>query len=357
MIAGVAAGVARSLNMPVWLIRIAFIVLTIGGGGGLVAYVALWLLVRSEDEPEPLIHRLGQRVAGSGWLGLALVVVALIVLANSIPFIDGGLIVAAALFIIGVLIYRGDLKPSTVKPPAEPGQVPATQTPAPRAAAAVPFVAPNPKPKRPPSILGRITLGLTLVAAGGVALADQISPLIDAAPRHYLAVAVLTVGLGLMVGTIWGRARWLIVVGLLLLPALFGSHAAEFGFVEGPEGFTGGLVYGAAFGKIELEVTEESELEPEYRVGFGTITLDLSRLSLTEPRRSEVSVGAGDITVIVPENLNIALDAASGLGSVELFGERHLGRVEHSSDREGPLLELVLRTGAGEIVIRTAEEG
>jgi phage shock protein C len=52
MLAGVAGGLARYLDVDVTLVRIAFAVLTVvGGGAGIPLYLACWLLV-PEDGAE-----------------------------------------------------------------------------------------------------------------------------------------------------------------------------------------------------------------------------------------------------------------------------------------------------------------
>ncbi|MBL8929757.1 MAG: PspC domain-containing protein [Kineosporiaceae bacterium] len=53
VVAGVAAGVARHLSLPVGAVRIAFVVAALGGGAGLVLYIWLWALVPSWEQPPP----------------------------------------------------------------------------------------------------------------------------------------------------------------------------------------------------------------------------------------------------------------------------------------------------------------
>ncbi len=43
-IAGVCGGIAEYFNIDSLLVRVAFLVLTFGFGGGLIAYIVLWLL-------------------------------------------------------------------------------------------------------------------------------------------------------------------------------------------------------------------------------------------------------------------------------------------------------------------------
>jgi signal transduction histidine kinase/phage shock protein PspC (stress-responsive transcriptional regulator) len=45
MVGGVARGLATHLGVKVWVIRVAFVLLTVNGGAGIAAYVAFWALV------------------------------------------------------------------------------------------------------------------------------------------------------------------------------------------------------------------------------------------------------------------------------------------------------------------------
>lgn len=51
IIAGVAGGIAATLNIDPLLVRIGFLLLGLLNGFGLLVYVALWLLVPNEDSP------------------------------------------------------------------------------------------------------------------------------------------------------------------------------------------------------------------------------------------------------------------------------------------------------------------
>jgi len=54
ILGGVAAGVARYLDIDVAIVRIAFAVLTVLGGSGALIYVAAWLLMPADDEEHPV---------------------------------------------------------------------------------------------------------------------------------------------------------------------------------------------------------------------------------------------------------------------------------------------------------------
>jgi phage shock protein PspC (stress-responsive transcriptional regulator) len=48
VIGGVAAGIARSLNIDPVVVRLLFVLLLIAGGGGLLLYVILWIVLPAE---------------------------------------------------------------------------------------------------------------------------------------------------------------------------------------------------------------------------------------------------------------------------------------------------------------------
>ena len=48
MIAGVASGIARSLNVDATLVRLAFVLFTVFGGSGVLLYLVLWAVIPRE---------------------------------------------------------------------------------------------------------------------------------------------------------------------------------------------------------------------------------------------------------------------------------------------------------------------
>jgi signal transduction histidine kinase len=67
-LAGVCAGIAKSLDVDVTLVRLTFALLTVAGGAGVLAYAAAWLALAPEDGPPPS-HR--RRLLGIAALALA----------------------------------------------------------------------------------------------------------------------------------------------------------------------------------------------------------------------------------------------------------------------------------------------
>lgn len=54
VIAGVCGGLGRYLGVDPVLLRIAFVVLAIAGGGGFLLYIVSWILIPEERSGEPL---------------------------------------------------------------------------------------------------------------------------------------------------------------------------------------------------------------------------------------------------------------------------------------------------------------
>jgi phage shock protein C len=108
VIAGVCGGVGRYLGVDPVLIRVAFVVLAIAGGGGFLLYVLGWILIPEEKEGE----QIGENTPPSADMarlvfGGALIAIGVILLLGlSLPSI-GKYLWPLALIAIGVaLIVR-----------------------------------------------------------------------------------------------------------------------------------------------------------------------------------------------------------------------------------------------------------
>ena len=78
VIAGVAGGLGRYLGVDPVVVRIAFVVLALFGGSGIVAYIVGWLVIpqeRADGEPEPPSGTGASASAGSVVVGIVLVTV------------------------------------------------------------------------------------------------------------------------------------------------------------------------------------------------------------------------------------------------------------------------------------------
>jgi phage shock protein PspC (stress-responsive transcriptional regulator) len=297
-LAGVAAGIADRIGMPRWLARLLFVVAFASGGIGVFLYLAGWLLIPSEDEPENLARKLSHRIQGSsGWVGLGLILVAGAIVLNMFPFIDGGLIIPTALLVVGILLYRGELPgrpPRNVADATHPDRPRWTPPPA------------SARPPVPPSPLGRLAVGAALIACGVLLVVDRVSPLVDAGWRHYLALAIAVLGLGLVVGAFVGHARWLIFLAAALVPFLITATSWE---------FAGNST------SLDVAPTAFDQLPATIEHGAGTVTVDLSQLPWEgEAVDLRVRLGAGRVHLLVPAGVALNLQGRVGVGSIDGTG-------------------------------------
>ena len=369
MFGGVAAGLANYLGVSAGLVRFAFVVATILGGTGVALYVAGWLLIRDETEQESIAQRLLANVgSGASWLGIALLVFGAVIVLEVFTFLPSSLIWAVALITIGYLLYRGDLgnnRPARasaasaevsaaadVSTPVAPPPVEQSGTgegalpPPPPPAGPVPYepapVGPPP-PTEPPSILGRLTIGVGLLALGMMAVLDNLTPLIDPRPRHYLALATVVLGMGLLIGAFVGRARWMILLGFFLVPSLLGSPVAE---VEWETEFV-----------REFAPTDLAALPTSLSGDVGSFQFDLTQADWNgQTVELDLELSAGEIFIRVPEGVAITGTATVDVGSLETpDGETGgIGGIHRELDVPGDLGTLVvdLDVGAGVIEIR-----
>lgn len=105
VIAGVCGGLGRYLGVDPVLLRIAFVILAVAGGGGILIYVVAWILIPEEREGENLgtVKPAGQEVTRL-IVGGALIAIGTILLLNlSLPRI-GKYFWPLALIAIGVAV-------------------------------------------------------------------------------------------------------------------------------------------------------------------------------------------------------------------------------------------------------------
>ncbi|MFG2818895.1 PspC domain-containing protein [Kitasatospora sp. NPDC048365] len=123
-----------------------------------------------------------------------------------------------------------------------------------------------------------------------------------------LAAALLPLGLAMLVGTRWGRVRGLAVPAMVLTLALAGAAGSA-------------ATVDSTFGDRNWTVTSAAELQPHYSLGAGDVKLDLSGLDPAGATlTTEVRLGAGDLTVTVPDDVEVRLTVRNGLGEVTLPG-------------------------------------
>jgi hypothetical protein len=132
---------------------------------------------------------------------------------------------------------------------------------------------------------------------------------VDMTVGRYLALFLLVMGGGLVVGAWIGRARWLIVLGILLLPFVLAAS-----LISVP--LTGGT------GARSIRPSTVSEIQPAYRMAAGQLRIDLTTTDLAGQSVPVVaSVALGRLVVVVPDTVTVLIHAKVGAGTVQVFSE------------------------------------
>ncbi|NES31125.1 PspC domain-containing protein [Micromonospora terminaliae] len=209
---------------------------------------------------------------------------------------------------------------------------------------------PAKSPKRPKerSALGAVTFSLIFLALGVVAMLD----LLDAFPvgaAGYFAAVLATIGLGLLVGTWFGRARWLIALGLVTAAALGIATVAE--SYDRVRGIDGDVTWAPA---------DYRDLADRYENNFGDAVLDLRAVDFDKKdTQVTVEINFGKATVVVPPNVDVTTVADVNAGDADVFGRRTgglNGRQWENTDlgpdgRGGGTLRLVVHVNAGNLEV------
>jgi hypothetical protein len=157
-------------------------------------------------------------------------------------------------------------------------------------------------------------MGVMLLSLGVLAILDNIGSIpIDADPRHYLALAVTVLGAGLLLGSVMGRARWLIIVGAVLVPTLLFSPAFEYDWNSD---------------EFDLTTTPSTfeQLADGYSIDLGNMVIDLTDLPWDgEEVRIQASVDAGNLEIRLPDGVGIVGAASVDVGRVAEPGRASSG--------------------------------
>ena len=290
VIAGVAGGLARYFDLPPIFFRVAFVVLTLIGGAGILLYAAAALIIPDEGKSDSIaVEALRDHrdrpwlLVGVGLVGLA--TISLIAQARFWP--NGGF--AWTLLLLGAIaiVWSQRHEARRTRSTAAAGEG-------------------EPPPPRKPS-LALPTLGLLLVAGGVLALLGVLGVSVpwDVA----LAVAAIAVGLVVALGAILQRRTG----GLFLVGLLLGVIAIVVSTVD--------IQLKGPVGERTVRASTASDLERNYDVAVGELVLDLRDVALPAGEtRIDADVGVGQLTVSVPDDVNVEVDADVGAGDIQVLG-------------------------------------
>lgn len=83
-VAGVAGGLGEYFGVDPILFRIAFVLLAIGGGSGILIYLVMWLIVPERTDGNPAPPSARRPFTGAAVLGVVFMIVGTIALVNTI---------------------------------------------------------------------------------------------------------------------------------------------------------------------------------------------------------------------------------------------------------------------------------
>jgi hypothetical protein len=201
-------------------------------------------------------------------------------------------------------------------------------------------------PRRRGPILFWWVLATIALVLGSLSMIDMAGA--DLPGSVYPATALAIIAAGLLLGAFWGRAGGLILLGFI---ALLGTGAAT-----AADRFTE---------ETRHVPTSASAVQDHYRIGGGTMLLDLSHVSdpaRLDGRQIRVSGGAAQLVIVVPDTMDVAADAViDGPGEAIVFNQRdgNIGlNVTGERDVQGEVGELEIHAEIhfGEIDIVTPAE-
>lgn len=370
-LAGVCAGLGHYFGIDPVLVRIVVVALTLAGGSGLIAYVIAAIIIpkaQPGESMEPAIDGLRSSTTATlaGIIGLAL---GATLLFGGQPF--GGPVdsIVPLLLVAGGIALLLQRRDATTARPSRPSQPPHPTGPsdvampvgggtgagrfpdsagvtttmplsgadspewsstwfAPDTVVGDPAAQWNAAANSRPSLPDRrfpftlLTLSVLAILAGGMAGANELgwaSPSWTAG----FAASLVIIGVVAVVAAFVGRARWLIVLGLLCSVALGVSSVTESWARDGVGERTARPTL-AEFGSV-------------HRHGIGHLVVDVRDVDLVEGTRTlTVRLGMGEAEVFVPADVDVELRGHVGVGAIAGPGDVAEGGFDTDAIRRYP---------------------
>ena len=201
-----------------------------------------------------------------------------------------------------------------------------------------------------------MVVALSLLTLATLLVAERSGDFDGPVALTALGIAIVLAGLGIIVSGLRGRTSGalggLAVLGLLAaVPLGVVTSASSFWQNDGEHQFSAS----------DVSVSSRSEAAAGYSIGFGDVTIDLTGVPITaDTLVVPISLGAGNLTVIVPEGISVDADVNIGAGQVtwDVNGDHRsqdgvaIDDGNFSTGGSGdPQLRLQIRVGAGDVTI------
>ncbi|MFE0749353.1 PspC domain-containing protein [Gordonia sp. NPDC058843] len=163
---------------------------------------------------------------------------------------------------------------------------------------------------------------------------------------HILSLSLAVVGAGLLVAAVVRRRTGEHSTGLVPIAIALGAAVVVTTVISGVSGLSSPLPSGGA-GDRQWKPLSENDIQAEYSLGVGEMTLDLREVDLTADRTVRLENGVGTITVHVPDTMNVRANCQTGVGDYTCPTGLDGGR----DGTDGPVLQIDARTGMGEVEV------
>jgi phage shock protein PspC (stress-responsive transcriptional regulator) len=349
VIAGVAGGLAEDFGVSSLAVRtlfgLAFVVIAWQVwtllGIAIVAYALLWIFVPREDIGVSPAGRLTRRFPR---IGPAIGVLVLLGGAAAIAAqLDAWLVWPVLLIGLGLLLYRHDA--GRVAPRSAGPSTPSAAPPAALTTATV-ELPPEPLAPRPPrerSPLGWLGLGIALFVVGIAAILQNLGAF-DLRLVRFPAVVLLILGFTMLIGAFAGRARWLVLPAIVVVPFLLLASVVTVPLEGG-------------WGNLYERPLSSAAVHGSYQRVAGDIYLDLTQLIGTQAALVvSATTGFGSVNVTVPFDAHVIVTERAGAGVVhagramsDTGFEASLSTTMEPRRGDGATITLDLETGIGDV--------
>jgi phage shock protein PspC (stress-responsive transcriptional regulator) len=185
--------------------------------------------------------------------------------------------------------------------------------------------------------------------------------------RRLLTIALVVIAAGILfsaVHTPWFGVPIGLLVGLAVLAVLFGTRLGRWAVGLAVALVVAALatvgIAGPHFGSRTIHVASIDDLQSSYDYGAGSVKLDLSAMPpVSGAHRTDVHLGRGNVTVILPAGVPVLVHARAGVGSVKVDGHRVSGidaeqtvPIGAGTATAADRLVIDVTVGAGNITVR-----
>ncbi len=199
---------------------------------------------------------------------------------------------------------------------------------------------------------GRVVTGAILVVVG-VAWLLESAGIVDLSSGALLSIALIVIGIALVATR--GMSTGLLIAGIVISIILMGDSSENFVNIRDER----------SIGRSDrvYRPRRANDLRP-YRVDAGELKIDLTRIDLEDDGTHDVNgrVSAGQILVLVPQDVPIRVVSQTGAGSITVLGDRRVSGVSVEDtfespdyDDERPRIDMTLRATVGTIRVEAED--